>query len=97
MRRSRVHEPTRPRSPASGAPHQTGRVWNFVTVAPVADPMFLPRGGSVPRRHRAVSGDVCGLHDRGALGIEGVGARDTAQPPRAWLAPRRRCWLVTCA
>lgn len=87
-----------PREPCvrGAAPDRTCQELS-VAVAPVADPMFLPRGGSVPRGHRAVSGDLCGLHDRGALGVEGVGAGDTVQPPRAWRAPRRWCWLVTCA
>lgn len=31
MRRSRVHEPAHPGSPASGAPHQTGHVRNFLS------------------------------------------------------------------
>lgn len=42
-----------------------------------------PRAVLPPKRHRAVSGDICGCHDQGVPGMggRGSGARDAARPP----------------
>lgn len=42
-----------------------------------------PRAVLPPKRHRAVSGDICGCHDQGVPGMggRGLGARDAARTP----------------
>lgn len=56
--------------------------------------LFLAHGSqwekwdtSAPGGHEAMSGDICGCHNGGAAGIEGVGLRMAAPPPQRVTCP----------